>query len=147
METLRFYYASRELAHCTLLFRCYKTSIFVVPALSRCMRTRNFRARPNHALVKFATLLLVRARWWGPPRPIRKFRECTLLPPRARPRPLTFDRPFDGLFGVQDILLDELQRARPMGQLIVQRVHKSTFFQHSLSLCQRRINVPDIRWK
>lgn len=59
-------------------------------------------------------------------------------------RRLTFDRPFNGLLRMENILLDELERSGPMTELVVQLVGQPGLLQHALSLGQARIHVTHI---
>lgn len=57
---------------------------------------------------------------------------------------LTFDRPFNGLLRVENILLDELERSRSMTELIVELVGQPGLLQHTLPLGQARVHVTHI---
>lgn len=52
-----------------------------------------------------------------------------------------FDCPLDRLVGVQNVLLDQLQRPRPVGQLVVERVGEPALLEHPLPLRQGRVHV------
>lgn len=43
-----------------------------------------------------------------------------------------FDGGFDVLLGVKNILLDELERTRSMGELVIELVCEASFLQHPL---------------
>lgn len=63
---------------------------------------------------------------------------------RGRDYRRTFDRPLDGLFSMKDVLLDELERAGSMAELIVELIGQPGLLQHPLPFGQARIHVAHI---